>query len=147
MKTLSLSHSPQETEEFGHELGVLLKSQMTQSGFVLGLEGDLGAGKTTFVRGLAASLQISPGDISSPTFTLVNEYASLVHVDLYRLETENDVRMLALEEYVQPGRLLVIEWPERDPVLLKHLQILVKIKLVSQDQRQIEIVNISPNPS
>ncbi|QQR80769.1 MAG: tRNA (adenosine(37)-N6)-threonylcarbamoyltransferase complex ATPase subunit type 1 TsaE [Deltaproteobacteria bacterium] len=141
MKLESLTtHSPSETKKLAASLAKEWKEKARDRGLLIGLEGDLGAGKTTFVKGLAKSFGLVEEDISSPTFTLVNEYGDLVHVDLYRLEKTQDVAGLALEEYLQPGKIVLVEWPERDPFLMKQLQLLIKIKLVSKDQRQIEIM-------
>ena len=85
------------------------------------LRGDLGAGKTTLVKGIAASLGAAEAeDVTSPTFTLVHEYAGkkvrLYHLDLYRLETERELLTLGLEEMVeQPDALVVVEWGEKFP--------------------------------
>ena len=88
-----------------------------QPGAVVLLSGDLGAGKTAFVRGLAAGLGIDPGEVSSPTFTLVQEYRggrlTLYHVDLYRLQPE-EVDDLGLDELTEAG-VTAIEWPDRLP--------------------------------
>ena len=105
------SHSEEETQQIACDLATRLKA-----GAVLLLEGPLGAGKTAFVRGLAAGLGIDPAEVSSPTFTLVHEYRggrlTLYHVDLYRLErTASDD--LGLEELGVTDGVLAIEWPDR----------------------------------
>lgn len=85
-------------------------------GDVVCLEGDLGAGKTTFTQGLAAALGVD-GRVTSPTFCLVQEHrgggAYLVHMDLYRLRGEDDVLAVGWEDYLADGAILVVEWPER----------------------------------
>ena len=87
-----------------------------QRGWVIALSGDLGAGKTQFVRGVARGLEIS-GRVHSPTFTLVNEYGGgrlkLFHLDLYRLETAEQIYAAGIDEYLQPDGVSVIEWAER----------------------------------
>ena len=107
----------------------------------IGLTGDLGAGKTTFVQGMARGLGIDPKHyVNSPTFTLVNEYGDrLVHVDLYRIEKPSEIETLALEEYVQPGRVIVIEWPEKAPSLKGQLDLTVRFEWVSEKERRIRI--------
>ena len=105
------THSEQETAKAGRAL-----AQQLRGGEVLLLSGDLGAGKTAFVRGLAEGLGIDPGDVTSPTFTLVQEYhggrLALFHVDLYRL-TPVEVDDLGLDEMALAGGILAIEWPDR----------------------------------
>lgn len=81
-------------------------------GSVLCLEGDLGAGKTTFTQGLAAAMGV-PGRVNSPTFCIVQEHGKLVHMDLYRLKSEEDVLAIGWEDYLADGAILVVEWPER----------------------------------
>lgn len=85
-------------------------------GDVVLLTGDLGAGKTAFVRGLASGLGIDPADVSSPTFTLIQEYRGgrlvLSHIDLYRL-SPREVDDLGLDELVESGGVVAVEWPER----------------------------------
>ena len=83
---------------------------------VVCLEGDLGAGKTTFTQGLSAALGL-PGRVTSPTFCIVQEHGDrdrlLVHMDLYRLNSEEDVLAIGWEDYLDRGAILVVEWPER----------------------------------
>ena len=133
------SHSPAETESLGEKLG-----RTAQSGFVFALSGELGAGKTQFVKGLARGLGIS-ARVHSPTFTLVNEYVAgrlkLFHLDLYRLETPEQILSAGIEEFIQPDGVTVIEWAERlgdgswemeDGKIRK-----VKIEIVGEMERKI----------
>jgi tRNA threonylcarbamoyladenosine biosynthesis protein TsaE len=110
MATL-ISHSPAETAALGQAWGSL-----AERGLVIALSGELGAGKTQLVKGLAHGLGIT-ARVHSPTFTLVNEYAggrlSLFHLDLYRLETPAQILAAGLEDYLQPDGVTVIEWAER----------------------------------
>jgi tRNA threonylcarbamoyladenosine biosynthesis protein TsaE len=106
------SHSPAETEALGEKWGHAAKS-----GWVIGLSGDLGAGKTQLVKGLARGLG-TPARVHSPTFTLVNVYSGgrlpLYHLDLYRLEKREEILGAGLEEYLNPqDGVTVIEWAER----------------------------------
>src|SRR6267154_1310709 len=106
-----ISHSPAETEALGETWG-----RAAHSGLVIGLCGDLGAGKTQLVKGLARGLSIT-ARVHSPTFALVNIYAggrlTLYHLDLYRLETREQITAAGLEEYLSPDGVTVVEWAER----------------------------------
>jgi len=106
-----ISHSPAETATLGERWG-----RAAECGLVIGLSGDLGAGKTQLVKGIARGLGVA-AQVHSPTFTLVNEYGGgrlrLFHLDLYRLETRGQIVSAGLEEYLQPDGLAVIEWAER----------------------------------
>jgi tRNA threonylcarbamoyladenosine biosynthesis protein TsaE len=110
----SISHSPAETAALGETWG-----RAAQSGWVIGLSGDLGAGKTQLVKGIARGLGIS-GLVHSPSFTLVNVYPggrlALFHLDLYRLPAEavrEQIHAAGLEEYLNPAGVTVIEWAEK----------------------------------
>ena len=106
-----ISHSPEETAAIGQEW-----AGEAQTGWVIGLSGDVGAGKTQLVKGIAKGLAIVSG-VHSPTFSLVNIYEggrlSLFHLDLYRLETREQIIAAGLEEYLSPNGVTVIEWAER----------------------------------
>ena len=105
------SHSPAETAALGEAWG-----RDAQSGLVIGLCGDLGAGKTQLVKGLARGLGCVQL-VRSPTYALVNAYAGgrlpLFHLDLYRLETRDQIIAAGLDEYLKPDGVTVIEWAER----------------------------------
>ena len=107
----SISHSPGETEALGKAWG-----RIARRGLVVGLSGDLGAGKTQLVKGLARGLEIAQR-VHSPTFALVNIYTggrlTLFHLDLYRLETREQILAAGLEEFLSPDGVTVIEWAER----------------------------------
>jgi len=106
-----ISHSPTETEALGETWG-----RAAASGLVIGLSGDLGAGKTQLVKGLARGLEITTR-VLSPTFALVNIYSggrlALFHLDLYRLENAEQIAAAGLEEHLRPAGVSVIEWVER----------------------------------
>ena len=134
-----ISHSPAETEALGEQFG-----RAAKSGRVIALSGELGAGKTQFVRGLARGLGVT-GRVHSPTFTLVNEYAGgrlrLFHLDLYRLETPQAMASAGIEEFLSPDGIAVIEWAERledggwkmEAGKVKQ----VKIEIVGDQERKI----------
>lgn len=106
-----ISHSPAETEALGETWG-----RAAERGRVIGLCGDLGAGKTQLVKGLARGLGIS-ARVQSPSFTLVNVYSggrlTLFHLDLFRLDTPGQIAAAGLEEYLEPAGVTVIEWADR----------------------------------
>ncbi len=108
-----LSHSELETEAVGRELG-----QSLSPGAVVACWGDLGLGKTALIRGLARGLGY-PGRVTSPTFTIVNEYEGgrlpLFHFDLYRLEGEEDLFSIGWEDYLDRNGVCAVEWSERAP--------------------------------
>jgi tRNA threonylcarbamoyladenosine biosynthesis protein TsaE len=132
------TQSEEETAAAGRQLGASL-----QPGSVVLLFGDLGAGKTAFVKGLAEGLGGSPEEVSSPTFTLVQEYRGgrvpLFHVDLYRLDNPREIDDLGLDEIADEG-VLAIEWAEKWP-LRPRSAITVRISHGDGDARAIEIGN------
>jgi tRNA threonylcarbamoyladenosine biosynthesis protein TsaE len=140
-----ISHSPQETEALGEQWG-----RTATAGLVLALSGDLGAGKTQLVRGLARGLGVT-SRVHSPTFTLVNEYGggrlTLFHLDLYRLETPDQIHSAGIEDFLNPEGVAVIEWAERLPgfaaggALLEKIA-RVNIEVLSETKRRIDYENV-----
>lgn len=129
-----VTRSQEETEALGTRLGATLGE-----GDTLLLVGDLGAGKTTLVRGIARGLGIDPEEVSSPTFVLINEYRgrlTLHHVDLYRLEGAA-VDDLGLEELSGSGGVVVIEWAER---LTRPIADAIRIRIADKGDTVREIV-------
>ncbi len=113
---MTISHSPAETIALARTFAATLRR-----GDVLALCGDLGAGKTHFVKGLAAGLGAT-ASVTSPTFTLIREYPdgrlSLFHFDFYRLDDEDEALKIGLDEYLDGDGACVIEWAEKFPALL-----------------------------
>ena len=105
-----LSHSPEETEQLGEQLGRTLRP-----GSVVAYRGDLGMGKTAFTRGLARGLGCTCR-VTSPTFTIVNEYSGvlpLFHFDMYRLDSSDELFDIGWEDYLSRGGVCAVEWSER----------------------------------
>jgi len=125
--------SEAETAAAGHALAA-----RTASGTTILLYGDLGAGKTAFVRGLAEGFGIDPAEVSSPTFTIVQEYrgpqVTLQHVDLYRL-TPREITDLALEDLMTPTTVMAIEWSERLPEAPEGPAVNVRLEYVDGGRR------------
>jgi tRNA threonylcarbamoyladenosine biosynthesis protein TsaE len=130
------TNSENETIAEGEKLGHTLKP-----GTVVALYGDLGAGKTAFTRGIAKGLGITMG-VTSPTFTIVNEYAGnipLFHFDMYRLESENELFDIGWDDYQDRGGVCVVEWSEKVPGAFLPDTIVVKIENFGDDMRCLEV--------
>jgi tRNA threonylcarbamoyladenosine biosynthesis protein TsaE len=112
-------------------------------GDVVALVGELGAGKTQFIKGLASGAGIrNPDYISSPSFTLIHEYPGKIpfyHIDLFRLEREREAEELGLEEYFQGGGITAIEWADKIPSLLPPKNLFIHIAYVGKHSRSLEI--------
>ena len=129
-----LSHSPAQTEAVGEALGKFLKP-----GAVIAYRGDLGAGKTAFTRGLARGLGIAE-TVTSPTYTIVNEYLSgrlpLFHFDMYRLGSSDELFDIGWEDYLERGGVCAVEWSENVADAMEDA-ITVTIEKCGEDSRKI----------
>ena len=130
------TNSPAQTEAVGAALGAVL-----QPGTVLAFEGDLGAGKTAFTRGLARGLG-ADDRVTSPTYTIVNEYLSgrlpLFHFDMYRLETADDLWDIGWEDYLERGGVCAVEWSENVAEAMEDA-IRIRIQKTGEETRVITI--------
>ena len=131
-----ITHAPEETEELGQALGKVL-----QPGTVLAFSGDLGAGKTAFTRGLAKGLGATE-QVTSPTYTIVNEYISgrlpLFHFDMYRLGSSEELFDIGWEDYLERGGVCAVEWSENVADAMEGA-IRVRIEKLGEDSRRITI--------
>lgn len=136
------THSAEETIAFGRTLTELLAPPK----LVL-LRGDLGAGKTTLVKGIAAAFKAAQeDDVTSPTFTLVHEYrglrANLYHIDLYRIDTQRELETLGLDDLrADNNSILLIEWGEKFPRLQRECDVEISLERNGENGRRIRIVS------
>ncbi len=133
------THSAAETTQLGHDLAQELKP-----GSIVLLRGDLGAGKTTLVKGIAEAFQAArPEDVTSPTFTLIHEYRGpevvLFHIDLYRIDTQRELDTLALDDLMDANSILLIEWGEKFERFTKERDREIAIEHLGGDQRKITV--------
>jgi tRNA threonylcarbamoyladenosine biosynthesis protein TsaE len=133
------TNSPEETIAFGRTLTELLSPPK----LVL-LRGDLGAGKTTLVKGIAAGFEAAEEeDVTSPTFTLVHEYrgprANLYHVDLYRIDTQRELETLGLDDLRSDNSILLIEWGEKFPRLVRERDVEISLERDGENGRRVRI--------
>src|SRR5882757_4655348 len=157
-----VSNSSRETIAIGGEIAHMLESPT-----LLFLRGDLGAGKTTLVKGIAQSLGAAePDEVTSPTFTLVHEYTgkrkvhgkeqefTLYHIDLYRIEGERQLETIGFDEMVSEDAMVLVEWGEKFPTVVKRSDGEILLEHAGGDTRNItltlkdkEAVGNSPMPS
>jgi tRNA threonylcarbamoyladenosine biosynthesis protein TsaE len=114
-----------------------------QSSKIFAFQASMGAGKTTFIRALCEHLKVTDA-ISSPTFAIINEYASPVagsiyHMDWYRLKDEEEAIQAGVEDCLLSGKLCFIEWPDKAHGLLPNEYLLIKISIISEDERRLII--------
>ena len=131
-----ITNSTAETEDIGAALGKILTA-----GTVIAYEGDLGAGKTAFTRGLARGLGCTE-QVTSPTYTIVNEYLSgrlpLFHFDMYRLHSSDDLWDIGWEDYLERGGICAVEWSENVEDAMENA-IFITIEKLGEDTRQITV--------
>jgi tRNA threonylcarbamoyladenosine biosynthesis protein TsaE len=134
-----VTRSAEETVAFGGTVAGLLRPP----NLVL-LRGDLGAGKTTLVKGIAAAFEAaSEEDVTSPTFTLIHEYrgpsVTVYHIDLYRIDTLRELDTLALDDLRESNTVLLIEWGEKFPRLVRERDFEISLERVAETERRIRI--------
>ncbi len=137
------SHSTADTEALGQIIGRSLRG-----GEMIALHGELGAGKTALIRGIATGLEISPRAVSSPTFVLVHRYKGrllLVHADLYRLETHTEFRHLGLDDDFDGRTVVAIEWAEKAERELPTDRMEVHLSHLSPTRRRILFRSTGPH--
>jgi tRNA threonylcarbamoyladenosine biosynthesis protein TsaE len=137
--TIFTTHSPEETVDLGRKLAAMLEPPK----LVL-LRGDLGAGKTTLVKGIAEAFHAATQeDVTSPTFTLVHEYrgpqASLYHIDLYRVDTPRELETLGLDDLISEKSILLIEWGEKFPRFRDERDVEIALERVSENERKVTV--------
>jgi tRNA threonylcarbamoyladenosine biosynthesis protein TsaE len=135
-----VTHSPEETIALGRTLTALLAPPK-----IVLLRGDLGAGKTTLIKGIAAGFEsAAEDDVTSPTFTLIHEYrgprANLYHIDLYRIDTQRELETLALDDLRSDDSILLIEWGEKFARFVRERDVEIAIERISESERRISIV-------
>jgi len=132
-----ITHSPEETVALGRSMAARLAPPK-----LVVLRGELGAGKTTLVKGIAEAFQAaSAEDVTSPTFTLVHEYrgpaVNLYHIDLYRIDTPRQLETLGLDDLMADNSILLIEWGEKFPDLARHQDAEIALDRVGESGRRI----------
>lgn len=136
-----ITTSSSETEELGRKLGMFLKMH---GGVTVCLYGDLGAGKTTLIRGIASAFGIPERDIGSASFVIIAEHDTtppFYHIDLYRLEGEEDIDTSGVWEYIDTEGIAVVEWAERLSEIPENA-IKVKINYIDENLREIFIEGV-----
>jgi len=133
------THSAEETIAFGRTLAEILAPPK----LVL-LRGDLGAGKTTLVKGIAAAFDAAAEeDVTSPTFTLIHEYrgprATLYHIDLYRIDTPRELDTLALDDLRSENSILLIEWGEKFSRFVRERDVEISLEREGENERRIRV--------
>ena len=132
------THSPEETIAAGRQLAMVL-----QAGHMIILHGDLGAGKTTLVKGIAEGFEAEHEDnVTSPTFTLIHEYrgpsVTLFHIDLYRIDTERELATLGIDDLrAEPGSILLVEWGEKFEEIKVRSNAEISIQPTGESDRNI----------
>ena len=138
MTSEAITDSPEETIVFGRSLAAELSPPL-----IVLLGGDLGAGKTTLVKGIVEGFGAARAeDVTSPTFTLVHEYrgphTTLYHIDLYRIDTQRDLETLGLDDLLVPNSILLIEWGEKFPGLQRDQNLEITLERVGETRRRIQ---------
>lgn len=137
---MTITHSADETVDFGRKLAAELAPPK-----VVLLRGDLGAGKTTMVKGIAQAFHAAEQeDVTSPTFTLIHEYrgpeVTVYHIDLYRIDTEKELATLAIDDLIDERSVVVIEWGEKFERFRRERDVEVTIARRGEYEREIRVI-------
>jgi tRNA threonylcarbamoyladenosine biosynthesis protein TsaE len=129
--------SADETQALAERLG-----RLAAAGDIIALAGDLGAGKTAFVQGLARGLDVRSARVASPSFTIVNEHAGrlpLIHADLYRLADPEELEELGFRDYLGRGAVVAVEWFEQAPAALPRERLEIRLVATAPETRELEV--------
>jgi tRNA threonylcarbamoyladenosine biosynthesis protein TsaE len=146
--TIHITKNSKQTQKLGENLAKeMLKSQLSNTATVLGLKGDIGGGKTTFLQGFAKGIGIEE-KITSPTFVIMkrfnlpvkNKFRNFYHIDCYRLKNEKDILELNFKNIIlNPENIIAIEWPERIKKILTKYAVFIKFDFIEENKRKIKI--------
>jgi len=136
-----VTHSPDETIALGRRLAAMLVPPK-----IVLLRGDLGAGKTTLVKGIAGAFHAaSEEDVTSPTFTLIHEYhgpeANLYHIDLYRVDTPRQLETLGLDDLISENSILLIEWGEKFARFEQERDVEIALERIGENDRRVRVTS------
>jgi tRNA threonylcarbamoyladenosine biosynthesis protein TsaE len=138
METVRHSRAPEETVDLATSL-----AHRYSDGGCFYLEGELGAGKTLFAKGIASAYGVDPIQVVSPTFALVNRYGEgrlpVYHIDLYRIETERELIELGLDDIEDERATMIVEWPEKLGRYRRKDAVIVRLEVLDEESRQITI--------
>jgi tRNA threonylcarbamoyladenosine biosynthesis protein TsaE len=135
-----ITHSPEETITLGRSLAGMLAPPK-----IVVFRGDLGAGKTTLVKGIAEAFRAAAEeDVTSPTFTLIHEYrgpeAILYHIDLYRVDTQRQLETLGLDDLIAENSILLIEWGEKFARFERECDLKISLERIAENERRVRII-------
>lgn len=137
LSTIITTHSERDTLKFGSEL-----SRLLEKGDVLCIQGEMGAGKTHLIKGIAEGMGVDQTKVNSPTFTLVNEYdgtTKLFHFDLFRIKNDRELLDIGIEEYLYGDGICLIEWPEKMETFKPESAVQITITKLNNNSRKLEI--------
>lgn len=140
MKQTLISHSEKETMDLAKTF-----AKSVDVGDIICLEGELGAGKTHFVKGFVSAFGIDPDDVTSPTFSIIQEYhgeISVYHFDFYRIKKKEEALEIGVEEYFYNDGICIIEWPDRVKDLIPEQSKFIKIKQTGPETRSIQMPHV-----
>ena len=145
MTTEIITHSAEETIAYGRKLAAEMAAEIASEQappLIVLLQGELGAGKTTLVKGIAEGFEAAPAEnVTSPTFTLIHEYrgslVTLYHIDLYRIDTQRELETLGLDDLRADNSILLIEWGEKFSRFVRERDVEIALERLSENERKL----------